>query len=105
MMDKKEEARQSMTFIDDARIEALLAQGRKASPAEAMGIIEKARQAKGLTPGETAVLLESADASVLDALFHTAREVKERIYGKRIVFFAALYQQLLRQWLRLLRLS
>ncbi len=90
-MDRKEETLVSTSFIDDARIEGLLALGRKATPDDALGIIEKARAAKGLSPEETAVLLESTDGSVLDALFRAAREVKERIYGKRLVFFAPLY--------------
>ena len=90
-MDRKEETPVSTSFIDDARIEGLLALGRKAAPDDALQIIEKARAAKGLSPEETAVLLESTDASVLDALFRAAREVKERIYGKRLVFFAPLY--------------
>ncbi len=90
-MDKKDETTATTSFIDDARIEGLLAQGRKASSGDALRIIEKAREAKGLSPEETAVLLESSDEPVIDALFHAAREIKERIYGKRIVFFAPLY--------------
>ena len=90
-MNRKEETSVSTSFIDDAKIEGLLAMGRNASPDDAHEIIEKSRAAKGLTPEETAVLLESTDGSVLDALFRTAREVKERIYGKRLVFFAPLY--------------
>jgi 2-iminoacetate synthase len=90
-MDRKEETSVSTSFIDDARIGGLLALGRTATPDAALEIIEKARAAKGLSPEETAVLLESTDRSVLDALFRAAREVKERIYGKRLVFFAPLY--------------
>lgn len=90
-MDRKEETSVSTSFIDDARIEGLLALGCTATPGAALEIIEKARAAKGLSPEETAVLLESTDGSVLDALFRASREVKERIYGKRLVFFAPLY--------------
>jgi 2-iminoacetate synthase len=78
-------------FIDEALIGHLLTEGGKASPGDALTIIDKARQARGLTPEETAILLQSSGTDVLHALFQAAREVKEKIYGKRLVFFAPLY--------------
>jgi 2-iminoacetate synthase len=85
------EKTESASFIDDNVIEGLLNTARDASAADALRVIEKAREAKGLTPGETAVLLQSTDELVLNSLFGAAREVKEKIYGKRLVFFAPLY--------------
>jgi len=82
---------QSAAFIDDCVIEGLLAKAQGASAADALKIIEKAREAQSLTPEETAILLQSTDEKVLHALFTAAREVKEKIYGKRLVFFAPLY--------------
>jgi len=78
-------------FIDEGLIADLLVKGSKASPADALKVIDKARNAQGLTPEEAAILLQSDDPGVLQALFQTAREVKEKIYGKRLVFFAPLY--------------
>ncbi len=78
-------------FIDEERIGRLLAEARTASPADAVAIIEKARAARGLSPEETAVLLQASDRHVLNLLFAAACEIKEKIYGKRLVFFAPLY--------------
>ncbi|MGD9580022.1 MAG: [FeFe] hydrogenase H-cluster radical SAM maturase HydG, partial [Vampirovibrionia bacterium] len=54
-------------------------------------IIEKSRKAKGLTLLESAALLNVNDSDTLEKIFHAAKEVKELIYGKRIVLFAPLY--------------
>lgn len=54
-------------------------------------LIEKARQCKGLTHREAATLLSCEDADLLERIFETAREVKHRLYGNRIVLFAPLY--------------
>jgi 2-iminoacetate synthase len=78
-------------FIDETLIENLLTRAEGASSAEALAIVQKAREAKGLTPEETAILLQTSDENTLQDLFLAAREVKEKIYGKRLVFFAPLY--------------
>ena len=44
-----------------------------------------------MTPLETAVLLHLEDKDTLDLLFSAAHEIKEKIYGKRVVIFAPLY--------------
>ncbi|MCX8023410.1 MAG: hypothetical protein N2745_11640, partial [Syntrophorhabdaceae bacterium] len=76
-------------FIDEELIADLLKKGEDAEKEEVLEIIEKGREAKGLTPLETAILLQKAtDDEASNALFSAAREVKERIYGKRLVFFA-----------------
>jgi 2-iminoacetate synthase len=78
-------------FINDENIEKILREAREASTKKAPEIIEKARNAKGLTPFETAVLLNIEDKDTLKALFSAAHEIKEKIYGKRLVIFAPLY--------------
>ncbi len=78
-------------FIDEQTINETLLQAKKASGEEARKIIEKAGGAKGLTPYETAVLLQVDDKDILQHMFQAARAVKEKIYGKRLVFFAPLY--------------
>ncbi len=89
-MDKQREW-QRADFIDEAHMAGTLEKAKEASIGEARDIIEKGREAKGLTPYETAVLLHAADGDARVALFAAAREVKEKIYGKRLVFFAPLY--------------
>jgi len=78
-------------FIDDTAIQGHLAAGAESGPDQARAVIAKARELKGLDLAEVAVLLQSEDPAVLEEMFHTAAEVKEAIYGKRLVLFAPLY--------------
>ncbi|RCX14909.1 2-iminoacetate synthase [Fontibacillus phaseoli] len=80
-------------FIREEEIEACLAFGDSAArdPDLVRCILEKARASKGLSPMEAAVLLHVDEEQILDEIFTAAREVKERIYGNRIVLFAPLY--------------
>lgn len=82
---------QKADFINEKHIEALLEDGKKASREEILTLIEKGRQAKGLTPAETAVLLQTEDPELVQHIFEAAGDVKKRIYGKRVVLFAPLY--------------
>ena len=54
-------------------------------------ILQKAAEGKGLTHREAAVLMECQDADIIERIFTLAREIKQRIYGNRIVMFAPLY--------------
>lgn len=54
-------------------------------------IIDKARTATGLSHREAAMLLSVTDNEIIEEMYKVAREVKEKIYGKRIVMFAPLY--------------
>ena len=54
-------------------------------------ILDKAMQLKGLSLEESAMLLNVEDEKNLDMIFKAAKELKEKIYGKRIVLFAPLY--------------
>lgn len=54
-------------------------------------ILDKAMMLKGLTLEESAMLLNVEDKESLDMIFKAAKELKEKIYGKRIVLFAPLY--------------
>ena len=78
-------------FLDEKLIADTLEKAKRASVEEARDIVQKGREAKGLTLYETAVLLHTVDGDVRAAVFAAAREVKEKIYGKRLVFFAPLY--------------
>lgn len=80
-------------FIDDGEILASIAAARKLvnDQAEIDRILAKVRDYKGLTHREAAVLLEVEDDETLAKMYKIAKEVKEKIYGKRIVMFAPLY--------------
>ncbi|WP_454054161.1 [FeFe] hydrogenase H-cluster radical SAM maturase HydG [Clostridium sp. Marseille-Q7071] len=54
-------------------------------------LLNKAKEGSGLSHKEAAVLLSVEDEKILNKIFKLAREVKEKIYGKRIVIFAPLY--------------
>ena len=88
-----ESQRSSDAFIDDDRIHAALSQAKTlaAAPDAVAAVIDKALDYKGLNAEEVAVLLEVSDPALLDRMFRAAKQVKEAIYGKRIVLFAPLY--------------
>lgn len=80
-------------FIHDGEIRATLAEAeaRKHEVDRALALLERARDAKGLTHREAAWLLACDDPRVTEKLEAVAIELKERLYGKRIVMFAPLY--------------
>jgi len=79
-------------IIDEAKIWSALEAATSASPAEVRAILAKARERHGLTCEETAVLLcQDKDPELVSEILVAAREVKEAIYGQRMVFFAPLY--------------
>jgi 2-iminoacetate synthase len=80
-----------MEFINEAKINSLIKDEKLYSKSLQLELIEKAKDAKGLSIAESAALLNISDNEVLEQLFTTAREVKEKIYGNRLVLFAPLY--------------
>lgn len=80
-----------MRYIDEEKIENLLSDAKKAGPAAIDEILKKACSLKRLTLEETAALLAQNSQGHLKKLFSAAACVKEKVYGKRIVFFAPLY--------------
>lgn len=78
-------------FINDAHIEQLIHRARKPAAAQVKDVISKATELKGLSPEETAVLLQTEDRDLIGEIMRAAREVKRGIYGNRLVLFAPLY--------------
>ena len=80
-------------FIDDQEILATLEYARqnKSNQPLIAGIIERARDAKGLTHREAALLLECDLPEENAKMMALAKEIKQKIYGNRIVMFAPLY--------------
>jgi len=54
-------------------------------------LIERAKDCKGLTHREAALLLECDLPEQNEKMFALAKQIKEKIYGNRIVMFAPLY--------------
>lgn len=78
-------------FIDIKKIKALLEKKKNPSDFEVKEIITKAKKLKGLSPCDAAVLLRCRDKKLNNLIFKAAREIKEAIYGRRLVLFAPLY--------------
>jgi 2-iminoacetate synthase len=78
-------------FIDDTKIENILDKAKNPAPERVREIIDKAKELKGLTPEEVAVLLQTEDDELISLIWQTAHKIKEDIYGNRLVLFAPLY--------------
>ena len=80
-------------FISDEEIRATLAwaEANKNDKELALSYVEKARNLKGLTHREGALLLANEDPEVTEAIFAAAGEIKDAFYGNRIVMMAPLY--------------
>ena len=80
-------------FIDHSEILATMryATENAGNRQLADAILDKARECKGLSHREAAVLLESTDPEITERIKELAREIKKRFYGNRIVMFAPLY--------------
>lgn len=80
-------------FIDDTEILETLdyAQKNKNNRELIDSLLERAKDCKGLTHREAAVLLECELDDEIEKMYSLAQEIKQRFYGNRIVMFAPLY--------------
>ena len=78
-------------IINEEYIESILEASLNTSKSEAIAIIDKSRSMTGLSAKEASVLLQTNDPEVLEYMYKTSKEIKEHIYGNRIVIFAPLY--------------
>ncbi len=77
--------------IREAEIDAILSQPKQRDAVQVREVLAKARELKGLSMQDAAVLMPISDPDLLSELFAAARHVKEEIYGRRLVLFAPLY--------------
>ena len=78
-------------FIVPEEIESILAHHASPVPSRVHELLAKAREQKGLTMEEVACLSHVENPELLSEIHAAAKEVKEEIYGNRLVFFAPLY--------------
>jgi len=78
-------------FINDQQISDILEKYSKPESAQVKDVLAKAREMKGLSLEDVAVLTGISDPLQLQELFETANYIKDTIYGKRLVMFAPLY--------------
>ncbi len=90
-MQEKHTPDDSDAFIDDAAINAVLAQSHRPDPSRIREILAKAQQLHGLDLAEAAALMAVSEPDLLAEMFEAANDVKNAIYGRRIVIFAPLY--------------
>jgi len=86
-------SKQATEFIDDQEILDTLAfaQENKSNRELIDSILERAKDCKGLTHREAAVLLECDLEDENEKMMALAKEIKQKFYGNRIVMFAPLY--------------
>jgi 2-iminoacetate synthase len=89
MMKKTDESKGF--FIKEADINDILSRKTVRDAALVREVLDKARELKGLSMEDVAVLAPISDPELLNELFAAARFVKETIYGQRLVIFAPLY--------------
>ncbi len=86
-------SRVATEFIDDKEILDTIAYAKqnKSNRELIEQLINRAKDCKGLTHREAAVLLECDQADLNQQMFHLAKQIKQKLYGNRIVMFAPLY--------------
>ena len=78
-------------IIDSKRIEYILANAVQPVASAVDSILAMAEGLKGLSLEDAAVLLSVEDHATMERIFRTAGNVKEKVFGKRVVLFAPLY--------------
>lgn len=78
-------------FIDHNYIERILEEAKGATREDIKAVLEKAKKRDGLSYEDIAILLQVEDKEDMEEIFKLAGEIKDSIYGKRIVIFAPLY--------------
>jgi 2-iminoacetate synthase len=87
---KMNTTRDAVDFIDDAYLTKLLS-GPTPDRGLVQDIVAKSLAKQPLTVEETAALLRTDSADMIEEVYRTARTLKETVYGNRIVLFAPLY--------------
>mgnify|MGYP005903199879 FL=1 len=78
-------------WLHKSALEGLLEKHQAEDRQHVRDVLDKARSLSGLSLEDVAALMAVHSQDLLDELFHTAKSVKEEIYGNRIVLFAPLY--------------
>ncbi len=79
------------SFIPEEEIFQTLEKTKAPSAERVREVIAKSLAKNRLDPDEMAVLINAEEPELVEEIFAGARELKQRIYGNRIVLFAPLY--------------
>jgi len=78
-------------FIDEEEILSILEENKNPTKEQVRRIVKRSLDKHRLSLQETAVLLNANDPELIEEIKNAARQLKENVYGKRIVLFAPLY--------------
>lgn len=78
-------------FINHDYINSVLKEAKNATKEDIQKVLDKASNREKLSYEDIAVLLQIEDKTMTDRLFKIAGEIKNEIYGNRVVLFAPLY--------------
>ncbi|MEK7159350.1 MAG: [FeFe] hydrogenase H-cluster radical SAM maturase HydG, partial [Patescibacteria group bacterium] len=78
-------------IINEERFTKIISETAKPSPEKVDFVLKKALQKKGLSLEDVGVLINIDNREALEKLFSAAGQVKQEIYGERLVLFAPLY--------------
>lgn len=83
-------AEKNQNFINKEKLYSLI-EGKIPTSFEVETILDKARELKGLSMEDVALLLRVVSHEDIQKIMNVAHYVKEEIYGKRLVLFAPVY--------------
>ena len=82
---------QRADFINHEEVESILSARAVPTTSRVRELLAKARELQGLTMDEVASLTFVDLPELLEEIFSTAKQIKDEIYGSRLVLFAPLY--------------
>ena len=81
----------NQNFIDSQEITDILEEFQNPTQEQVRETIAKSMAKQRLSMQETAILVNTTDPQLVEEIKQAARQLKEKVYGKRIVLFAPLY--------------
>ncbi len=87
----KIEDKAKLPFIDDNEINEILREVQSPTQEQVREVIQKSLAKNRLSLQETAILINANEPELIQEIKSAAKELKQRVYGKRIVLFAPLY--------------
>jgi len=81
----------NIKIIDDNKINSIINSEFVEDDRQIDDILNKAMELEGLNQEDVSILLRMSKEENLEKLFETAKNVKDEIYGSRLVLFAPLY--------------
>jgi 2-iminoacetate synthase len=80
----------AVDFINDASIQELIS-GPRPDRMRVRDVLARSLAKQALSVEEAAVLVRADEPALIEEIFEGARELKQRVYGNRIVLFAPVY--------------